>query len=69
MRVNFDGVLYGVKTFLPIMIQQSEECHVVNVASLDGVVAGEPMNASYSVSKQAVVGLTVRSPGHSSSLA
>lgn len=58
MGVNFNGVLYGVKTFLPIMIQQSEECHVVNVASLDGVVAGEPMNASYSVSKQAVVGLT-----------
>jgi len=58
MGVNFNGVLYGVKTFLPIMIQQSEECYVVNVSSLNGVVAGEPMFASYSASKQAVVGLT-----------
>jgi NAD(P)-dependent dehydrogenase (short-subunit alcohol dehydrogenase family) len=58
MGVNFNGVLYGVKTFLPTMIQQSEECYIVNISSLNGIVAGEPMFASYSASKQAVVGLT-----------
>jgi NAD(P)-dependent dehydrogenase (short-subunit alcohol dehydrogenase family) len=58
MGVNFMGVLYGVKTFLPGMLQQSEECHIVNVSSLMGVMVGDPGSASYSASKQAVVGLT-----------
>jgi NAD(P)-dependent dehydrogenase (short-subunit alcohol dehydrogenase family) len=58
MGVNFFGVLYGIKTFLPTMIQQNEECYIVNVSSLNGVICAESMYASYSASKQAVVGLT-----------
>jgi short-subunit dehydrogenase len=58
MGVNFNGVLYGVKTFLPTLIAQGEECHLVNVSSLNGVIPGEDGAASYSASKQAVVGLS-----------
>ena len=52
------GVIYGVKTFLPVMLQQAEECWIVNISSLNGVMAGLPMFASYCASKHAVVALS-----------
>lgn len=55
MGVNFWGVVHGVRTFLPILLAQDEEAHVVNTASMTAVVAGRNM---YSVSKQAVLSLT-----------
>jgi NAD(P)-dependent dehydrogenase (short-subunit alcohol dehydrogenase family) len=38
--VNLFGVLYGVQTFLPRMAARGEPAHIVNVASLAGVVGG-----------------------------
>lgn len=58
MGVNFWGVLYGVRSFLPIMIEQSTQCHIVNVSSMNGVVQGVGGLGSYCASKQAVVALT-----------
>jgi NAD(P)-dependent dehydrogenase (short-subunit alcohol dehydrogenase family) len=55
MGVNFYGMLYGVRTFVPRMIEQGTVGHVVNVASLAGVVEAVD---SYHVSKRAVVALT-----------
>lgn len=55
MGVNFYGVLYGVRTFIPRMIKQNEDSHVVNVSSISGVIEGR---SSYGVSKHAVVALT-----------
>ena len=55
MGVNFYGVLYGVRTFVPRMIEQGTVGCVVNIASMAGEV--EAIDA-YHVSKQAVVGLT-----------
>jgi NAD(P)-dependent dehydrogenase (short-subunit alcohol dehydrogenase family) len=55
MDVNFYGVLYGVRTFIPRMIEQDSPSHVVNVSSLSGIVPG---GGSYGVSKHAVVVLT-----------
>jgi NAD(P)-dependent dehydrogenase (short-subunit alcohol dehydrogenase family) len=55
MAVNFYGVLYGVRTFIPRMIEQDSISHVVNVSSLSGIVSG---GGSYGVSKHAVVVLT-----------
>jgi NAD(P)-dependent dehydrogenase (short-subunit alcohol dehydrogenase family) len=55
MGVNFWGVVHGVETFLPIMLRQDTEGHVVNTASMTAVVAGRNM---YSVTKQAVLALT-----------
>jgi NAD(P)-dependent dehydrogenase (short-subunit alcohol dehydrogenase family) len=55
MGVNFYGVLYGVRTFIPRMIEQDTECHVVNVSSSAGVTTA---GGSYGVSKHAVVALS-----------
>jgi NAD(P)-dependent dehydrogenase (short-subunit alcohol dehydrogenase family) len=38
--VNLFGVIYGLQTFLPRMIATGREGHVVNVASLAGVIGG-----------------------------
>jgi len=53
VRVNFLGVLYGTKVFLPDMLEAGRG-HVVNVASLAGRFA-VPGSAVYSGTKHAVV--------------
>jgi len=55
MNVNFYGVLYSVRVFVPRLIEQETTSHVVNVSSLAGI---EPGGSSYGVSKHAVVVLT-----------
>lgn len=55
MGVNLWGVIHGVRTFLPIMLQQDQEGHIVNTASLAGLMAGSGI---YGVTKQAVVALS-----------
>lgn len=54
LGVNLWGVIYGLRTFVPAMIAQDEEGHVVNTASLAGIFSG-PSMAPYSVSKFGVV--------------
>ena len=56
--VNLWGVLYSVRTFIPIMIEQDSECHIVNVSSINGVLPGTGYLASYSVAKHGVVALS-----------
>lgn len=53
--VNLLGVLHGMRTFLPILIEQGDEGHIVNTASVAGLAPG---NALYSTTKFGVVGLT-----------
>ena len=48
MGVNFWGVLYGIQAFVPHMLAHQEEGHVVNTASLAGLLPG---GSAYSVSK------------------
>ena len=55
--VNLWSVIYGVKTFLPIMQAQEGECHIVNTASVAGLVYGSG-SSPYSVTKHGVVALT-----------
>ena len=55
MGVNFYGVLYGVQTFIPHMLEHGEESYIVNTASLAAVM---PMGGSYGVSKHGVLALT-----------
>ncbi len=54
--VNFWGVVYGCKLFLPLL-RQAEEAHIVNISSIFGII-GVPMNSSYCASKFAVRGLS-----------
>jgi NAD(P)-dependent dehydrogenase (short-subunit alcohol dehydrogenase family) len=55
MGVNLWGVIHGVRTFLPIMLEQKEEGHIVNTASLAGLMRGAGI---YGVTKQGVVALS-----------
>jgi NAD(P)-dependent dehydrogenase (short-subunit alcohol dehydrogenase family) len=54
--VNLRGVAHGIQAVYPIMIQQHSG-HIVNTASMAGLVAG-PGQASYTASKHAVVALS-----------
>lgn len=55
--VNLWGVIHGTHSFLPVMMQQKEDCHVVNTASVAGLTAGAFM-APYTMSKHAVVSMS-----------
>jgi NAD(P)-dependent dehydrogenase (short-subunit alcohol dehydrogenase family) len=55
MGVNLWGVVHGVRTFVPIMLEQGDEGHIVNTASLAGIMPGRGV---YGVTKQAVVALS-----------
>jgi NAD(P)-dependent dehydrogenase (short-subunit alcohol dehydrogenase family) len=55
LGVNLWGVIHGVRTFVPIMLEQDEPAHVVNTASSAGLVPGSRV---YGVSKHAVVALS-----------
>ena len=55
--VNLWGVIHGVRAFVPIMLAQDTECHIVNTASLSGLVSF-PRGSVYAVSKHGVVTLS-----------
>ena len=55
--VNFWGVVHGIRTFLPIMLEQDEEAHVVNTASMAGLLSGATADI-YGATKHAVVRIT-----------
>src|SRR5262249_14436644 len=57
MRVNFWGVVHGVETFVPRLIAQKAGGHIVNTASMAGLVGMQWLGV-YCASKFAVVGLT-----------
>lgn len=57
LGVNLWSVIYGIQTFMPQMIAQDTECHIVNTASVAGLLGGTT-NACYSVTKHGVVALT-----------
>ncbi len=54
--VNLYGVIHGVKTFLPLLLEQGEG-HIVNTASIGGLISGPP-EGLYTTTKFAVVGLS-----------
>jgi len=56
MGINFWGVVYGVKYFLPVLKQQPR-AHIVNLSSVFGIIAPVGQSA-YAASKFAVRGFT-----------
>lgn len=62
MGVNLWGVIHGLRSFVPRMLSQDTEGHVVNTASVAGLVPFSSC-AAYSVTKQAVVGLSENANG------
>lgn len=57
LDVNVWGVIHGLRTFVPMLLEQNEPAHVVNTASMAGLTTG-PMTAAYFMSKHAVVALS-----------
>ena len=57
LGVNLMGVVNGIRSFVPRMLRQDCECHVVNTASAAGLVSA-PLMSVYNVSKHAVVTLS-----------
>ncbi|HMJ10390.1 MAG TPA: SDR family NAD(P)-dependent oxidoreductase [Polyangiaceae bacterium] len=57
LGINVKGVVHGCHFFLPAMIERGRGGHVVNVASVAGLVAAKLMSV-YSATKFAVVGLS-----------
>ena len=56
LGVNLMGVVHGMQAFLPTMVAQDEEGHVVNTSSVLGLSSGA--GSIYGVSKHAVTRLT-----------
>lgn len=54
LDVNTLSVLYGVREAVPVMRAQGTPCHIVNVASVAGLISARSM-AAYHASKHAVV--------------
>jgi NAD(P)-dependent dehydrogenase (short-subunit alcohol dehydrogenase family) len=57
LGVNLWGVLHGIRVFVPIMLKQDSEGHVVNTASVAGLLSA-PWAATYDVAKHGVVTLS-----------
>jgi len=57
LDVNLMGIVHGIRSFVPRMLEQKTPAHIVNTASVAGLVsgAGSPV---YSASKHAVVRAT-----------
>ena len=57
LGVNLYGVINGIRSFVPQMLKQDEEGHIVNTASVAGLTSGGAL-AIYGASKHAVVRLS-----------
>jgi NAD(P)-dependent dehydrogenase (short-subunit alcohol dehydrogenase family) len=55
--VNLMGVVHGIRSFVPRMLAQKTESHIVNTASVAGLVSGSG-SPVYSAAKHAVVRVT-----------
>jgi short-subunit dehydrogenase len=54
--INFWGVVYGTKAFLP-HLKKEPEGHIVNISSINGIIPS-PFNGPYCATKFAVKGFT-----------
>jgi len=57
LDVNVWGVIHGIRTFVPVMVAQEAECHIVNTASMAAVTA-MPYSGIYHMTKHAVLALS-----------
>ena len=54
LGVNLWGVIHGIRAFVPLMLEQGGPAHVVNTASMAGLIS-VPYLGAYNVSKHGVV--------------
>jgi NAD(P)-dependent dehydrogenase (short-subunit alcohol dehydrogenase family) len=56
--VNLWGVVHGINAFLPILRRQGTPAHIVNTASIAGLLSGVAFIGPYSATKTAVVSIS-----------
>jgi NAD(P)-dependent dehydrogenase (short-subunit alcohol dehydrogenase family) len=57
-QVNVDGVIHGCQEFIPRLIEQGGESHIVNTSSIGGFLPGGDILGVYTASKSAVIGIS-----------
>ena len=57
LGVNLWGVIHGLRAFVPIMLEQDTDCHIVNTGSTAGLMA-TPGWGVYGASKAAIISVT-----------
>ena len=57
LGVNLWGVIHGIRSFVPRMIEQDADGHIVNTASVSGLIT-PPVQGVYNVSKHGIVALS-----------
>ena len=55
--VNVWGLVHGIRSFVPRMIAQRSECHIVNTASM-AALTSMPFSGIYHLTKFAALGMT-----------
>lgn len=58
INVNLYGVIHGINAFVPWMIENGQEGHIINTSSGNGGISPLPSTPQYAVTKAAVVTLT-----------
>ncbi len=56
--VNLWGVVHGLQSFLPVFRQQGTPAHIVNTASIAGLLSGVAFIGPYAATKAAVVSIS-----------
>jgi NAD(P)-dependent dehydrogenase (short-subunit alcohol dehydrogenase family) len=56
--VNLWGVVHGLQSFLPILLSQGTPAHIVNTASIAGLLSGVAFIGPYAATKAAVVSIS-----------
>ena len=57
MRVNQWGIIHGIRAFVPTMIAQGDDCHIVNTASM-AALCTLPFAGIYHMTKHAALALS-----------
>ena len=55
LGVNLWGIIHGIKYFVPFMLEQNTESHIINTASIMGLMTASDI---YSIIKHAIVALS-----------
>ena len=55
--VNLWGVIHGLHTFVPLMLEHNESAHIVNTSSISGLTTFHP-DAPYHMTKHGIVALS-----------
>ena len=58
LAVNLWGVIHGIRAFVPRMLAGGQEGHIVNTASMAGLITGGSGTGIYDASKHAVLSLS-----------